>query len=209
MYLAKRVFTLVQSGLKSYGPSKLKRRMWDSEYSSDKWDFADHTMGDCVYGPLEKHARNGSILDLGCGTNTGNELAEQSYRRYVGTDISEVCVNKARRITKEIGRAGKNEFVVADFMTYVPTEKFDVILFRESMYHVPMNKIKETVDRYSKYLTDRGVFVVRLFTSDPDGNAKQRPIAMLDVIAKEFNVLENGQYEKNGSKAAVMVFKPR
>ena len=209
MAIAKRVFTMVQSGLKSYGPSVLKRRMWDSEYASDKWNFADHTMGDCVYAHLEKHARNGSILDLGCGTNTGNELAEHCYRRYVGTDISEVCVNKARRISKELGRAGKNEFMVADFLTYVPSEKFDVILFRESMYHVPMNKIKETLDRYSKHLTDRGVFVVRLFTSDQAGNAKQRPIAMLDIIAREFTVLENGQYEKNSSKATVMVFRPR
>ena len=209
MDIAKRVFTLMQSGLKSYGPSMLKRRMWDSEYASDKWDFADHTMGDCVYAHLEKHARNGSILDLGCGTNTGNELADQCYRRYVGTDISEVCLNKARRRSKEIGRAGKNEFVFGDFLTYVPAEKFDVILFRESMYHVPMNRIKETLDRYSKYLTDRGVFVVRLFTSGPDGKAKQRPVAMLDIIEREFNILENGQYEKNGAKAAVIVFRPR
>jgi SAM-dependent methyltransferase len=200
---------MVQSGLKSYGPSKLKRRMWDSEYSTDKWDFADHTTDDCVYAHLERHAQNGSILDLGCGTNTGNELAEQCYRRYVGTDISEVCLNKARKRTKVIGRAGKNEFMVADFLTYVPAEKFDVILFRESLYHVPMNRIKETLDRYSKYLTDRGVFVVRLFTSDPGGKTKQRPAAMLEIVEREFKVLENNQYDSKGSKATVIVFKPR
>jgi SAM-dependent methyltransferase len=208
MDLAKRVIGMMQSGLKSYGPSNLKRKMWDAEYSSDKWDFADNTLGDCVYGHLEKHARNGSILDLGCGTNTGNELAEQCYRRYVGTDISEVCLNKARTRTKEIGRAAKNDFVVADFMTYEPNEKFDVILFRESMYHVPMNKIKETLDRYAKYLTDDGVFVIRMATSGPDGKTKARPAAMFDIIEREFKVVEKGLHEKAGSKATVLVVRP-
>ena len=208
MHLAKRVIGRIQSGLKSYGPSKLKRRMWDAEYSTDKWDFADNTMGDCVYGHLEKHAKNGSILDLGCGTNTGNELADGCYRRYVGTDISEVCLSKARKRTKELGRAAKNDFVMADFLTYVPTEKFDVILFRESMYHVPMNKIKETLDRYTQYLTDRGVFVVRMATSGPDGVTKQRPAAMFDIIEREFKIIEKGLHEKAGSKATVLVFRP-
>jgi len=208
MYITKRVIGMMQSGLKSYGPSNLKRRMWDSEYSTDKWDFADSTMGDCVYAHLEKHARNGSILDLGCGTNTGNEVADDAYQRYVGTDISEVCLNKARKRTKAIGREQKNDFVLGDFLTYVPAQRFDVILFRESMYHVPMNKIKQTLDRYAQYLNDGGVFVVRMATSGPDGVIKSRPAAMLDIIENEFSVVEKGQYEKAGAKATVLVFRP-
>jgi SAM-dependent methyltransferase len=210
MYIATRVLSLVQSGLKSYGPSNIKRLLWDTEYSSDKWNFADNTVGDCVYAHLEKHAAKGSILDLGCGTgNTATELAEHAYQQYVGADISEVCLNKARRRTTESRRERKNRFVLGDFLSYVPTQQFDVILFRESMYHVPIGKIKPTLDRYSTYLKDGGVFVVRMATSDSDGKTKSRPVTMIGVIQNEFDVVEQGEYGESGKRATVIVFRAK
>ena len=90
MSIAQRTVRFVQSALKSYGPSGIKRVLWNREYSTDKWNFADNTVGDCVYAHLERHAANGSILDLGCGSgNTANELAVDAYQNYVGVDISE------------------------------------------------------------------------------------------------------------------------
>src|SRR6185503_5337608 len=163
MKIARRILVFTQSALKSYGPSGLKRVFWEKEYSGDKWNFADHTEGDCVYSHLEKHAANGDILDLGCGSgNTANELAANAYQNYLGVDISETCLNKARKRSEENGRAAKNKFTSGDFLKYSPTEKFNVILFRESMYHVPMGQIKSMLDRYSEWLKDGGVFVVRL-----------------------------------------------
>ena len=67
----------------------------------------------------------------------------------------------------------KNSFECGDFLTYVPTGQFDVILFRESMYHVPLGKVKATLDRYSAYLKDGGVFIVRLFASSRGKNRGQ------------------------------------
>jgi 2-polyprenyl-3-methyl-5-hydroxy-6-metoxy-1,4-benzoquinol methylase len=193
--------------MKAYGPPGLKRILWNKEYSGHKWDFADHTESDCVYAHLEKHAANGSILDLGCGTgNTANELATNAYQKYLGVDISEVCLSKARRRSQENGRAAKNEFVSGDILEFSTQQQFDLILFRESLYHVPMGKIVSTLDRYAKNLRDNGVFVVRLFTSDKDGTPKARPTAMIGVIEKEFDVLENCYYQEPG--ATVIVFRP-
>ena len=113
MKIAQRILGLTQSALKSYGPSGLKRIFWDKEYSGDKWNFADHTVGDCVYSHLEKHAANGSILDLGCGSgNTPNELDANAYQSYLGVDISETCLKKASKRSQENGRVDKNKFVV-------------------------------------------------------------------------------------------------
>lgn len=208
MKIARRILGITHSALKSYGPSRLKRVFWDKEYSGDKWDFADHTEGDCVYSHLEKHAANGSILDLGCGSgNTANELAENAYENYLGVDISETCLKKANKRSVENGRAEKNKFVSADFIRYTPTQKYNVILFRESMYHVPMGRIKSMLDRYSEYLKDSGVFIVRLATADRDGKQKSRPTAMVGIIEREFHVVEKGFYETFGS--VVIVFHPR
>src|SRR5271163_218784 len=202
MYIVDRSLRFVRGFLLSYGPTTIKRRFWDKEYSEEKWSFAYNTVGDCVYAHLERHTADGSILDIGCGSgNTATEMAESSYRLYLGVDISEAALAKARRRSQECGRQGKNHFECGDFLTYVPTGQYDVILFRESMYHVPLGKVKTTLDRYSVYLKNGGVFVVRLFASSGerlDGKDKQRPAAMLSIMESEFDVLEKERYEVPG-----------
>ena len=211
MYLAERTIVLVQRFLQSYGPSGIKRILWDREFANTKWDFIDHTEGDCVYENLEKYANNGSILDLGCGPgNTANELAVDAYQKYVGVDISEGALAKARRRTEREGRAEKNIFVQGDFVNYVPIEKFDVILFRESMYHVPMGKIKFTLDRLSGYLKEGGVFIIRMYTADGNtaGKEKPRPNAMIHIMETGFNVVEKHRYDGE-RHPTVLVLRPR
>jgi len=210
MNIAQRSIQFMQGFLKSYGPSNIKKILWDKEFSGGKWNFIDDTAGDCVYPHLARHLHKGSILDLGCGPgNTANELADAAYQTYVGVDISEAALEKARTRTQQNGRAGKNLFVKDDFLSYVPIQRFDVILFRESMYHVPVGKIKMILDRYAKYLNDRGVFVVRT----QGETTKQRPKAMLNIIEREFDILEKCQYSDGHpleeSLATVLVFKPR
>lgn len=206
--ITQRVIRFGLGAFKSYAPSGLKRIYWNKEYSGHKWDFADHTESDCVYSHLEKHAAIGSILDLGCGSgNTANELAANAYEKYLGVDISEVCLNKARRRSQENGRAAKNQFVFGEILQFSTPQKFDVILFRESLYHVPMGKIVSTLNRYSKNLRDNGVFIVRIYTSDKDGTSKPRPTAMIGIIEREFDVVENCYYGEFG--ATVIVFRSR
>ena len=84
----------------------------------------------------------------------------------------------------------------------MPPQRFDLILFRESMYHVPIGKVKTILDRYARYLKDGGVFVVRLH----GGTTKNRPKAMLNIIESEFEIIEKSQYPE---EATVLVFKPR
>jgi SAM-dependent methyltransferase len=213
MSIARRAATFMRALLKSYGPAKIKRMLWDEEFSGGKWNFIDDTAGDCVYGYLEKYAADGSILDLGCGPgNTANELRAEAYRTYIGVDISEAALDKARRRTKENGRAAKNRFACSDFLSYMPPQQFDVILFRESMYHVPLGKVKTILDRYARYLAEGGVFVVRLAAHDESGHTKHRPNAMLAVMETEFDVVEKGQHKplKNGdAPPTVIVFRPK
>lgn len=206
----------ITSFLKAYGPSNIKKLLWDKEFASTKWNFIDHTEGDCVYENLEKYARNGSILDLGCGPgNTANEVTDSAYQKYVGVDISEEALAKGRKRTIATGRESKNVFVRADFVNYTPIEKFDVILFRESMYHVPMGKIKSTLDRLSGYLKEGGVFVIRMYMSDGGGGPKEkpRPAAMMHIMETEFEVVQKNRYEKNrydGERLpTVLVLRPK
>jgi SAM-dependent methyltransferase len=208
MKILDRATNFLVAALKSYGPSGIKKLLWDTEFYGTKWDFINNTAGDCVYPNLEKYANGGSILDLGCGPgNTANELAATAYESYVGVDISEAALEKARKRTRESGRERKNVFFQGDFIKYQPEQKFDVILFRESIYHVPMSKIKDTLDHYSRYLKADGVFIVRIATSGNknDGRDKRRPAAMVQIMESEFDVVEKQIYEGVGRPTVLVL----
>lgn len=208
MAIAERALSYGRGLLKRYGPKKIKMLLWDQEFSGTHWDFIDNTAGDCVYPHLERHLNNGSILDLGCGPgNTANELASSAYTSYVGIDISEAALAKARKRTAEDGRSGKNSFACSDFLSYLPTQKFDVILFRESMYHVPPGKVGLLLEYFSQFLKEDGVFVVRMVTTDGKGGEKPRLKAAVDIMESGYEVVEKSQYGKLGP--TVIVFRPR
>ena len=210
MYIVRRTLTFVQGFLTSYGPSSIKKKLWDRDFSSGKWDFIDNTAGDCVYPFLEKYANHGNILDLGCGPgNTANELNSAAYKTYVGVDISEAALEKAGRRTKENGRADKNSFVVSDFLGYAPSQDFDIILFRESLYHVPYGQVKPILDKYSKHLKPGGVFIVRLYAGDErPGVIKPRVIRKMDLIKNNFDMVEYRRFD-TPALPTVLVFRPR
>jgi SAM-dependent methyltransferase len=210
MYIARRALIFVQGFLTSYGPSSIKKILWDKDFSGNKWDFIDNTVGDCVYPYLEKYAQNGDILDLGCGPgNTANELDSGAYKTYIGVDISEVALAKAEKRTQQNGRADKNSFVCSDFLGYAPTREFDIILFRESLYHVPYGQVPEILDKYSEHLKSNGVFIVRLYAGDHrPGKIKTRVVRKMDLIKREFDIVESRQFDLPGIPT-VLVFRPR
>jgi SAM-dependent methyltransferase len=210
MYIVNRTLTFVRGAIMSYGPTAMKRRLWDKEFSGTKWDFINNTAGDCVYPYLEKYANNGNILDLGCGPgNTANELAANVYQSYVGVDISEAALAKAEKRTEETGRTGKNSFVNSDFLKYEPNREFDVILFRESMYHIPYGQVLPILKKFSKHLKSTGVFIVRLYVGDHrPGVIKPRVTAKIDLIKHEYSLIEARQFELP-ALPNVIVFRPK
>ncbi len=142
----------------------------------------------------------GSILDLGCGSgSTGNELSGTAYQVYTGVDISDVALENAKKRTEENRRGDKSRYFQSNIFSYVPTRRYDVILFRDSIYYVPPRKIKAMLDRYSKSLKKGGVFIVRMW----NGSDKYKPIA--DTVESNFEVVE--RYLSDRPKAVVIVLR--
>ena len=149
--------------LKRWGTSSLKRSIWDEEFAAGQWDYLEQTADDPIYGYLDKHCDQGSILDLGCGSgNTGSEMGSSMYDRYTGVDISEQAVRRARARSMGSERQRKNEYVCADISLYEPQQRYDVILFRESLFYVPKSRIVGMLARYRGWLTEQGVIIVRM-----------------------------------------------
>jgi len=152
-------------GLKQkWGSASVKRDMWNKEYEAGKWKHCEVTPRAHVYELVERYCRRGAILDLGCGSgNTGNEIDLTKYRDYVGVDISTVAVRRAIERSEECGRSSKNTYVQGDIESYSPDRKYDVILFRESIYYLALGTTQAALDRYRRYLADdNGVFIVNM-----------------------------------------------
>lgn len=186
--------------IQTYGSEGMKQRQWDREFQEGVWDYLADTAGDPIYTVLEKHARNGSILDLGCGLgNTANELPEGSYLNYTGVDISNQAVQMAARRTQKNGRAHNTHFLQSDIETYVPDKKHHVILFRDSIYYLPHSSVPRVLHRYADYLHEGGVFILRLAAG-----VKCAP-EVEGIIASNFPVLE--RHIIDAPPAVILVFR--
>lgn len=200
MRATQKLRNVFQGLLKRYGTENIKKWLWNHEYKLGLWNCLENMPADYVYPHVEKYARNGNILDLGCGPGTvGSELNAAAYRFYTGVDISDVAIEKAKQRTEENGRTDRNEYCQSDISTYLPKQQYDVILFGDSIYF-PDKRIAEMLARYSKYLKQDGVFIVRTwFLSD-----RQR--AIVRNIENNFDVVEKRFYHE--SQLIVIVFQP-
>ena len=229
--LVKRARNVLRGLVHRYGTLTMKKRLWDTEFATGRWDCLDSMAEDCLYPYIEKYVNRGSILDLGCGPGaTGNELRAEKYSFYTGVDISEVAVEKARRRTEQNRRDAKNRYFQSDIFTYEPPDKYDVIVFGDSIYYVPEQKIGFMLQRYSSFLNPGGVFIVRVkgvrrewwgagasgasvggqmgeTSARRDFGSWARRRNILSTIENEFSVIERGLHD-DFDVICVLVFRP-
>lgn len=200
MPLIARLKNFVRARTQLWAPAVLKKALWDEEYSAGGLDYSEDTRGDAVYPILAAHAAGGSILDLGCGHgNTGSELPAECYAIYTGVDVSDVAIQRARARTLANGRRDKNSYLQGDILGYVPTQPYDVILFRESLYYFPRGRIVRLIDRLGRALKPRGVFIVTFYSAD-------RYRRIIEELERHLALVER---ISTASGALILVVRPR
>ncbi len=186
---------------KRWAPEAWRASLWEREYADRRWAWLDGPPEPTMMAALERYAHGGDILDLGCGAgSTAAALPPALYGRYVGVDISATAVRTAAEMSEQVGRAKKNEFVVADLGTYEPRGSFDLILLRESLYYTPFYRVPRLLDRDASHLSPGGVFVVRMYD-------RRKFVLTVRAIEWRFRVIEKHTPREN--RSVLMVFAPR
>ena len=165
-FTAARIFSAVRRRLID-DPRGLGRpvpaEVFDRDYADGHWDllFADEetprnrTVADLIAGV----APHPTVLDIGCGSGRlAQLLAPVGPARYVGVDLSGAALQRAQALG-----LGGCEFVHGDFETWLPTERFDVVVFNESIGYA--RDPAATVRRFSDSLIFPGNLVVSYYRS--------------------------------------------
>lgn len=132
-----------------------------------------------------------SVLDLGCAGGTLALCLGPEYDTYCGVDISDVAIANAAELFDGPGgnTAITHQLEVSTVQDFQPSRQFDVIIFNEVMYYLPLPQIAEAVRRYSRHLSTDGVILVSL---------KDHPQCrcVLTVLQRELEFLHGIVYQQ-------------
>jgi len=145
---------------------RINRDRWNHQYDKGLWDglkaMDELARFSVIVGYVKflKPTQNGEspdILEIGCGEGLLQQrLQSQNYKRFIGTDISDLAIQKAA------ADAGDNKcsYLVADMDTYKPDGQFDLIIFNEVIYYskYPL----KTLQRLATYLKPNGLLIVTI-----------------------------------------------
>jgi SAM-dependent methyltransferase len=165
----------------------LKSAAWDQEFKGGDWD--KDTSSDPIYPVLARY--HGSMLELGCGS--GNTPLEAPRAAYTGVDISPEAISRARARNRQNRSIG---FAVSSMERYRPSQRYDVILFRESIYYA--ERLPELLTYLTAFLQPKGVFVARICD-------RKRHESQIAEIVFNWDVKEEIPLATGG---IILVFKP-
>ena len=139
-----------------------RERRWNAQYAAGTWtrlraldELAHHAV---LAGYFARLKPGGSLLDVGCGEGVFHEQLRGCYSRYVGCDFAE-AVRVANAKSDE-----RTSFVVADMHDFATSERFDAIVFNESLYyhHEPLQGLQ----RFAEFLLPDGVLLISMHRTE-------------------------------------------
>jgi 2-polyprenyl-3-methyl-5-hydroxy-6-metoxy-1,4-benzoquinol methylase len=147
------------AGLRGRGMPEPRSR-WEEQYRSGVWDYLDSASEIAHYMVIVGYAHhfrpNPTILDVGCGHGRLFQLLHRyPFRSYLGVDLSAESIRRAQSFASPSAR-----FERVDFDEFSPPDRYDVIIFNESIYYA--SRPEELVRRYMSALTSDGVIIVSM-----------------------------------------------
>jgi 2-polyprenyl-6-hydroxyphenyl methylase/3-demethylubiquinone-9 3-methyltransferase len=137
--------------------SRIKEK-WEKEFYLGYWDYLDlaptERARSAIIGMFCQHFfPAGKILDVGCGLGTASDFLNSiQKRKYLGLDISEEALKKARK---------KNvNFQNIDFADFDSKIKFNIIIFNEVLYYMDAD---DAFKHALNILEEDGKIIVSMF----------------------------------------------
>jgi len=129
-----------------YG-NRVSKSTWNIQFEEGFWDYLYSKEEEAHYEQIvafkNLHHPDGKILDVGCGQGVLYHYLKKELETisYLGIDIADNAVKNAKLVH------GTDSFVQLDFERQKLDEKFDVIIFNETLYYFnnPLRKLSSTI----------------------------------------------------------------
>ena len=165
-----------------FGPERLRSIAFDEKYRKGDWDFYAEEPEE-LRSVVRTHLRQGDLLIMGCGGASILEgLEEDSFSSALGIDLSQEAIQLASRYLTE-----KISFQQANMLEFVSPQSYDVILFSESLYYVPLSLQEEFLHRILRDLKLGGVVIVTIAQSE-------RYEESIQLIRQNFDIIEDKSF---------------
>lgn len=140
------------------------KKAWDMQYAGGLWEYLRDDLEKerfmAVLQSVKLFSVNGKVLEIGCGEGIlQSRMQAGSYVKYVGIDISEVAIKKTAHLCNS-----NTQYICADMEKYSSDEKYDLIIFNESLYY--SNSPLQLLERYVRFLQPCGHFIISVFKSE-------------------------------------------
>lgn len=135
---------------------------WNKEYSKGEWEYLDKIAIEraraAVIATLHQtySKKNGLLLDVGCGEGVLSDfLMPDERKRYIGVDISDIAIKNAKE-------KRHLNFIASTAERYLPSERYDTIVFNEMLYYV---NHRHVLKKYSRFLNPDGIIIISIWYS--------------------------------------------
>jgi len=175
-----------------------KREIFENQYTANKWNYLSriNELGhySIIIGYIKYYFSNPIILDVGCGTGIlFSRFDSNTYAKYVGVDISRQAINQFDKI-----KNNKTTLLQLDLESFRSNEKFDVIIFCESLYY--SNNPQKILNKYAKYLSKKGKIIISIFEED-------KTVKFWKYIPSNFQLIDATKLQnKNDSSWRIKLF---
>jgi SAM-dependent methyltransferase len=135
---------------------------WNHQYAKGVWEGLKNPIEferqKVCKSFFEKHKPNGNLLEIGCGEGMLIEyiFEGKGYGQYLGIDVSDLAILNCQKLKNE-----HTNFIVADMDNLVLSQKYDVILFNESINY-SANIPRLLANCVQNILAKDGVFIMSL-----------------------------------------------
>ena len=167
-----------------------RQRLWDKEYANGFGEVLKLPQERAHYATLvdfmASAGKNRTILDVGCGEGGLLDLLGPcGYEKYLGVDFSEVALKRAAQRAN-----ASTAFVHASAESFVPGERFDVIVFNECLYyfHEPLRVLQ----RYPQYLAPGGIILISMLRKTDRVKQLNEEISRKYKVAQRATVTNQG-----------------
>ena len=180
------------------GDTPVSQTVWERQYQRGTWTFLNDLseLGrySIIVGYLSQLKPRAAVLDIGCGEGIlFSRYKHYGYARYCGVDVSAVALEKLLP-----AQDTNTAFICADAETYLPAERFDAIVFSESLYyfHAPL----DAIDHYAAALNKNGIVIVSTYTGSP------RALAILRALKAKYSLVDETQITRSALSWICTVF---